>query len=144
LIYIRLAAGLQLRPHHVLGNPFPSSEGAEAAIATCYHAFAVADRPSRCLDALRHDFWVLNEIALAIDHARQQDHVVGKPVAAQGRRLVLATRIGEFDAQAPNIGLIEHREQQVERDVVDVRAFPVAPADMQADAVARGCPPMPC
>src|SRR5215471_11973900 len=98
-----LAACLQLRPHHVLGNPFPPCEGAETAIAACNHPFAVADRLSRRLDALRHDFRVLDEITLRIDHAGQQDHMVGEPMAAQGAYLVLATRIGELDTQASDI-----------------------------------------
>src|SRR5215831_92522 len=88
-----LAACLQLRPHHVLGNPFPPCEGTETAITARNHAFAVANRPSRRLDALRHDFRVLDEITLRVDHTRQQDHMVWEPVAAQGRYFVLATRI---------------------------------------------------
>ena len=55
----------------------------------------------------------------------------------QRRIFVLAARVGELDAQAADIGLVKGRQQRLEADVVDVRTFPVAPADVQPYAVAR-------
>src|ERR1700757_3667219 len=45
-----VAACLQFRPHHILGDPFPAREDAEAAIAAGNDPFTVADRPGRGLD----------------------------------------------------------------------------------------------
>ena len=46
-------------------------------------------------------------------------------------------RIGELDRQRADLGLIERRQDLFERDVVDVRPFPIAVADMQPHAVGR-------
>src|ERR1700685_2892151 len=50
---------------------------------------------------------------------------------------MLAARVGELDGERTDFGLVKCLQQRFEADVEDVRAFPVAPADMQPDAVAR-------
>ena len=46
-------------------------------------------------------------------------------------------RIGERQHEAADIGLLQGRQDVVERHVAVVRRFRVAPAHVQADAVAR-------
>jgi hypothetical protein len=68
----------QLGPHHILGDPFPADEGAEAAIDASDHAFAIAYRGDHGLDALRNHLGMFDEIALRIDHTGDQDPPVGQ------------------------------------------------------------------
>ena len=56
--------------------------------------------------------------------------------AAQRLQFVLVARIAELDAERAHVGLIEHRQDQIERDIVKMRAIPIAPAAMQAHAIA--------
>jgi hypothetical protein len=88
---------------------FPARERAEATIRTGNDAFPISDRGNRCLDALRDDLWVLDEIAFRVDHPRQQDHVVGQFVSVQRPRFVLTARIGEFDTESTDGGLVQNR-----------------------------------
>jgi hypothetical protein len=62
-----LSTGLKLRPHDVLGDPFPPCECTKAAIGTGNDALPVADRRHRGLNALRHDLRVLNQVDLRVD-----------------------------------------------------------------------------
>ena len=55
----------------------------------------------------------------------------------QRRVFVLAARIGELDGESADVGLIKYRQQRLEPDVVDVRSFPIAPADMQPHPITR-------
>ena len=91
----------------------------------------------RLLDAARHHFGMLDEIAGGLDHAGNEDHVLGKRHALERRIFVGVARIGELDRQRADLGLIERRQDFLQRDVVDVRAFPVAVTDMQPHAIAR-------
>ena len=127
----------QLEPHRRLDHPFAVGEGAEAAIGRGDHALAVADRAHRLLDAARHHFRVLDEIAGGLDHARDQQHVLRQRMLLERGVFVRVARIGELDRQRADLGLVERRQNLAQRDVVDVRAFPVAVADMQPHAVAR-------
>ncbi len=51
--------------------------------------------------------------------------------------LMGVSRVGEFDRERADVGPVERRQDAGERDVVDVRAFPVAIADMQPHALTR-------
>src|SRR5271156_3676386 len=77
------AQRFELQPHHILGDPFPAREGAKAAIDAGDHAFAVAGRCDRGLDALRDLFGMLDQIDLRVDDARDQDHIVRELVHLQ-------------------------------------------------------------
>ena len=61
----------------------------------------------------------------------------GSGLLPQRRVFVLVPRIGELDAERADLGAIEQGQQPREREIVGVRAFPVAPADVQPDALAR-------
>src|SRR5215475_12232201 len=68
----------ELEPDHRFDHPFAPREGAEAAIGRGNDAFAVADGRHRFLDAPRHYFGVLDEIAGRLDNARNKNHVARK------------------------------------------------------------------
>ena len=70
-------------------------------------------------------------------HARNKDHVLRKRYFLQCIVFVGMARVGELDRERADFRLIKRRQNLRERDVVDVRAFPVAVADVQADTVAR-------
>ena len=132
------AQGFELRPHDRGRDPFAPRKGAEAAIGRRDDALAVADRRDRLLDAAarplpgaRRNCWS-NSITPGI-----RIMSFGNGCCLERRVFVLVARIGELDRERAGVGLVEHRQHLRERDVVDVRAFPVAPADMQPPAVAR-------
>ena len=103
-----LSTGLKLRPHDVLGDPFPPCECTKAAIGTGNDALPVADRRHRGFNALRHDLGVLNQVDLRVDDPWQQDHVIRQFVPTQRGNLVLATCIGKLDAESAHVGLKKH------------------------------------
>src|ERR1700755_2536975 len=125
-----LAHGPELRPDDAGGDPFAPREGAKPAIRRSDDPLAVADRSHSLLDAARNHFRMFDEIAGRLDHARDQDHVLRERMLLEGRIFMLVARVGELDRQRPGPGLVENREHLRERDVVDVRTFPVAPADV--------------
>ena len=91
----------------------------------------------RFLDAARHHFRMLDEIAGGLHHAGDQQHVLRQRMFLERLVFMRVARIGELDRQRADLGLIERRQNGGERHVVDMRAFPVAVADMQPHAVAR-------
>ena len=120
-----------------LDHPFAAREGTETAIGRGDDALAVADRRYRLFDPPRHHFRVLDEIAGRLHDAGDEDHVLGERHALQRRVFVRVPRIGELDRQRADFGLIERRQNLFERDIVDVRPFPIAVTDMQPHAVGR-------
>src|SRR5580692_5877829 len=94
-----LAQGLELQPDDILGNPFPARESAKTAVNARNNPLAVADRRHRGLDALCDDFRMLNQVDLGIDHARNEDHVVGEFMLLQRGVFVLAARVSELDGE---------------------------------------------
>ena len=80
---------------------------------------------------------MLHDVAVALNHAGQKQHVIGQFVPAQRFQFVLMARIAELDAERADVGLIEHGQDKVERDVVEMRAVPVAPAAVQTHAFSR-------
>ena len=79
---------------------------------------------------------MLYEIALGIDHTWDNGHVLGRLVRLERGGLVLTARVGELEADRADIRLIKRRQHHLHRHVVDMRPFPVAPADMEPYAVA--------
>ena len=63
--------------------------------------------------------------------------MIGQSVLAHRGGLVLSPRVGEFETERADIGPVEGRQDHLHRHVVIVRPFPVAPADVQPDPVAR-------
>ena len=53
------------------------------------------------------------------------------------RIFMLVSRICELDAERADLGAVEQRQQPGQWEVVGVRAFPISPADVQSDLVAR-------
>ncbi len=101
------------------------------------HARHVPDSVDRFTDAIGDDLGVLDEIGRAVDHTGNEDGVTGRRIILDRAIFVLMSRVGEFDAECPDIGLIEDREQLAERKIVRMRAFPVSPAAVQPDLRAR-------
>src|SRR5208282_6863243 len=69
---------LELEPDHRLDHPFPPGEGSEAAIGRGDNALTIADRRHGLLDAACDYFRVLDEVAGGLDHAGDEDHVLGE------------------------------------------------------------------
>ena len=80
---------------------------------------------------------MLDEVALGIDYPGDDGHLRRRRVRLERRSLVLAPRIGEFEPDGANFGLIERRQHHFHRHVVAMRSFPVTPAHMQPHAVRR-------
>ena len=131
----RIAAEFQ--PHSRLDHPFAIGEGAEAAIGRRDDTLAVANRTHGFLNASRHHFRMLDEIAGGFHHARDQQHVFRQRMFLQRIVFVGMARVGEFDRQRADLRLIERRQNRRQRNIVNVRAFPVAVTDVQPHAVAR-------
>ena len=85
----------------------------------------------------RHDFRMLDEIAGGFDHAGQQHHMRGQRMFLERGIFMRMARIGELNGQRADIRGVERRQNLLQRDVVDMRAFPVAVTDMQPHALAR-------
>ena len=77
------------------------------------------------------------KLLVELHDAGDEDHVLGERHALQRRVFVRVPRIGELDRQRADFGLIERRQNLFERDIVDVRPFPIAVTDMQPHAVGR-------
>ena len=61
-------------------------EGAKAAITASYHPF-VTDNIDKSLNALCHQFWMLNKIRCCVHHACNQNlciRYIGLPIAKNG------------------------------------------------------------
>ena len=50
---------------------------------------------------------------------------------------MLVSRVRELDAERADVGLVEHRQYEIQVHVENMRPIPVAPATMKTDAVAR-------
>ena len=87
---------------------------------------------------------VLDEVGGGVDHAGDQQPVLGQGIGAQRRVLVLVAGVGELDGERAGVRLVEDRQDGREPDVVDVRALPVAPAAVQPHAIARDALERPC
>ena len=80
---------------------------------------------------------MLDEIGQAVDHAGDQNLIAGKRSCGEAAEFVGVPRIGEWQNQAAHIGGEQRRQNVVQRHVAIVRRFGIAPAHMQAHAVAR-------
>ena len=80
---------------------------------------------------------MLDEVAGGLDHAGNEDHVLGERHAPERAIFVGMARIGKFDRQRAHRGLMERRQDFFQRDVVNVRPFPIAVTDMQPHPLAR-------
>ena len=127
----------QLEPDHRLDHPFAIGEGAEAAVGRGDDAFAVADGAHGFLDAGGDNLRMLDEIAGRLDHAGNEQHVLGQRMLLQRRVFVGVARVGKLDRQGAYFRLVKRRQDLLQRHVVNMRALPVAVADVQAHAVAR-------
>ena len=88
-------------------------------------------------DPVGDDFRVLDDVGRGVDDAREEQHAVGQGMLAERLQLVLVARAGERQRQRADLGPIDDRQQRLERHVVGVRPVVVAPAEVQADAIAR-------
>ncbi len=79
---------------------------------------------------------MLDEVGQGVDHAGDDD-LVGLERAGQIAILVGVARIGERQHEAANLGLLEDGQDVGERHVAVVRPLVVAPAHVQAHALAR-------
>src|SRR5215217_2712658 len=80
-----VAQGFQLRPYDRCRDPLAPSECAEAAVGRRDDALAIADGRDRLLDAARDHFRMLDEIRCRLDHAGNQDLVLGEWVLFERR-----------------------------------------------------------
>jgi len=103
------------------------------------HTLAVSHGRYRLLEPPRDYFWVLHNIGGGVDHARQQHHVGGQRIPAYGLVFMLMARVGELDAERADVGLVEHRQDQLEGDIVNVRPVPVGPSSNAAGRDRAGC-----
>ena len=71
------------------------------------------------------------------DDAGNDDLVVGEREFLQDSVFVLMARVREGQHKAADIRFLQDRQDVFERHVLVVRALVIAPADMQAHAVAR-------
>ena len=95
-----------LGPHHVLGNELVAGEGAESAVGTGDHAPLVAHHLGIEADAVSDHFGVLQVVGGHVDHARDQDHGLGRRVRLDRLPLVLVARVGAGDAESADLGLV--------------------------------------
>ena len=101
------------------------------------HAFAVADRADRFLDAVGDHLGMLDVVHRGIDDARDQHDIVRQGDAAQRGIFVLVARIGEFDRERTDAGRADHGQDVDQRHIAVVRAVVVPPAHVQAYALGR-------
>ena len=103
---------------------------AKAAVDACDHALA-ADDVGVAADALRHQPRMLDEVGGGIDHAGDQDLVVRDRDLLQVLPFVIVARVGGLDADRLRPRLEGEVDDLGERQVVIVRTFVIAPADVQ-------------
>ena len=80
---------------------------------------------------------MFDEVSGSLDHAGDEDHVLGERHALERRIFVGVARIGKLDRQRADVRLVEGGEDFLQRDVVDVRAFPISITNVQPHAIAR-------
>src|SRR5262245_6697570 len=129
--------GPQLCPHDALFHELRARERAEAAVDAREHACAVADRGHRRGDPVGDDLGMLDDVGRRVDDAGQEQHIAWEWMLAERRELVLVARARERQRERANLGLVDDRQERLERHVVGMRAVVVAPAEVQAYPVAR-------
>ena len=92
----------------------------------------VADGRGNALDAFGDDLLVLDVVARGVDDAGHEDHAVGEGMAREARVLVGVAGVRHRQHEGTDLSRVEQRKDVVERDVVGVRSFVVAPADVKA------------
>ncbi len=107
---------------------------AEAAVGIGDDALA-PDNVGKFHDALGDQRGMLDIVGRGIDHARQQQLVVGQCDILPDRPLMRVTRIGCFERDALRPHAKHDLDDLGEIDVVRVRALIIAPADMNADPI---------
>ena len=80
---------------------------------------------------------MLDEIGQIVDDAGDDDLVVGQRLRCKHAVFVRMARVGERQHEAADIGLLQDRQDVVERHVAVVRPLVIAPADMEPHPVAR-------
>jgi len=97
----------------------------------------IADRGGDPLDPVGDGFGMLDKVGQAVDHAGNDDLVVGQRQLLEYPVLVGVPRVGEREEKAADLGLPDDRQNVGERHIAIVRSLVIAPADMQAHPVAR-------
>jgi len=110
-------------------DPAQAGKRAEAAVRACEHALAPHD-VGELDELLRDQLGVLDVVRRRRDAARDQDLVVGQMRVAPHGPLVPMSRVRGLEQNARGLRSQHDRQDLLERDVVVMRSFVVAPANV--------------
>src|SRR6516165_3882688 len=121
----------ELRPYDARIDGGLAHPGAVAAIAPGNDVLA-ADQLGITADALGDQLGVLDKIGLRLDRAGDQHLALRQFYVFEDRPFMRMARVGGFEGKAARFGHKDGLDDLSERHVAMVRAFVIAPAEVQA------------
>ena len=127
----------ELRPHDVLGDAaLPAEVSKPQSVPACTRFGSPTASATRSMRSAIV-FGCSTKLVTRIDHAGDDDLVGIERKVLQHSVFVRMARIGERQHEAADIQLAQDRHDLVQLHIAVVRAFVIAPARVQPDAVAR-------
>src|SRR5271166_994171 len=126
----------QLRPYNGRIDRSLADPGTVAAIASGDDIFA-ADEPGVAGYALGNQFGVLDKIGLRFDDTGDQHLAVGQFHVLEDLPFMRMTRVGRLEGEAARPGQKDGFDDVPERHVAMMRAFVIAPAEVQTQLLRR-------
>ena len=113
------------------------AEVVEAAVGTGQHTGWVSTGSGHGLmQAVGHQPGMLYVVGLGIDDAGNEQHPVWQWAVTVHSVFVAVTRVCHFHNQRADVGFVEKVEDVLQRNIVMVGTFAIAPADVQPNPVA--------
>ena len=113
-------------------RPWRTGKCAESAVRARHDALS-PDEVRIALDPLGNQFGVLDVVGRRVEHPRDQRDIVGQLRVSPHRPFVFVARIRCLEHQRAGLGLLHHRHDPFQRNIVVVRSLVVAPADVNAN-----------
>src|SRR5947199_6448486 len=127
----------QFCPDDAVGHLWLSEHrGAKTAVDPSDEPFAIDDFRIAA-DALRYQAWMLDKIRGRVDDTRNKNLIVGNFDRLEIFPFVIVARISGLDADCLRPCFESDINNLYQRQIVGVRTFVIAPADVQPHAVSR-------
>src|SRR5262249_41660824 len=127
--------GFKLSPHDFGMNArLPASKRSESAVRCCDDILAT-HQFSAAHNTLRDQFWMLHEAGHSIDHSRYENLTLRKLDLLPHAPFVPVAWIRPFQGVSLRLHLQYEIYHVLERNVVLVRTFKIAPTNMKADSI---------
>ncbi len=104
---------LHLGPNDIAGNAAHAGGGIEAAVGSRHHAPRVTEHAGDSLDAVGHDFRMLDEIRERVDHPSHKDLILGERLDLETAKFMRVTRVRERQNESADLRAQDDRQMSL-------------------------------